>query len=189
MQIFDTAIVGVKKIVPKKFMDARGSFVKVFHKNEYEKQGIFETDFKEEYYSYSKKNVLRGLHFQTPPSDHNKLIYCVHGSVQDVFLDLRKNSPSFGQVGTCQLDDELAAAIFLPKGVAHGFLTLSSAAIMVYKTTCVYDPANDTGVHWKSVESIWQLDGEPIVSKRDCLHPLLEDYDTPFNYNEKAVHG
>ena len=88
---------GCFEIIPNKFKDARGSFVKTYHKQLFEENGIPQTNFQEEYYSISKKGVLRGLHFQLPPHDHEKLVYCINGVVNDILFDLRKKSPTYGK--------------------------------------------------------------------------------------------
>src|ERR1700739_3724115 len=95
MKLLPTAIAGCYQIVPNVFRDERGAFVKVFHEELFREHGL-RTDFAEEYYSVSRERVLRGLHFQTPPHDHAKLVYCLQGSVLDVALDLRLGSPDYG---------------------------------------------------------------------------------------------
>ncbi|PIQ42985.1 MAG: dTDP-4-dehydrorhamnose 3,5-epimerase [Gammaproteobacteria bacterium CG11_big_fil_rev_8_21_14_0_20_46_22] len=174
---------GVFEITPQVSTDVRGSFVKTFHAQEYADNGIEGFDFQEEYYSVSKKNVLRGLHFQLPPHDHEKLVYCLSGEVLDVFLDLRKNSVTFGQARSLILSEDKANILYLPKGFAHGFLVLSDLAIMVYKTTSVYAPKADVGLHWKSCEQLFSRGDElplPIISERDQQHPYFSEFNSPF---------
>lgn len=137
------------------------------------------TDFKEEYFSTSIKNVLRGMHFQTPPADHVKLVTCLEGAVKDVIVDLRKSSATFGKHCAFELSAEKANMLYIPRGLAHGFLTLSERAIMLYNVTSVYSPKNDKGVLWSSCGIDWQCDA-PIISARDQSHPTLAEFDSPF---------
>ena len=158
--------------------DNRGSFIKTFHSAAFEEFGIF-ADFQEEYYSTSIKNVLRGLHFQTPPADHNKFVYCPKGTVMDVAVDLRKKSLTYGKHHVCILEGGKGKAIYLPKGFAHGFLTLSDYAIIVCKTDTVYSPENDSGILWNSCNIDWKCK-EPILSERDKKHLPFSEFDSPF---------
>lgn len=165
---------------PKAFSDARGKFVKVFHEQGFRDLGLH-TDFAEEYYSVSHRNVIRGLHFQTPPHDHVKLVYCVQGEVLDVVLDLRVGSPTYGQVATFKLSAERANSVYIPKGMAHGFCALSDEAIMVYKVSTVYAPHNDAGVRWDSVGIVWPTN-TPIISERDAAFAPFDQFESPFVY-------
>lgn len=177
-ELIETPLEGCFEIQPIVRGDRRGSFVKTFHFNAFVELGL-ETDFKEEFYSTSIKNVLRGMHFQTPPADHVKLVYCIEGAVKDVVVDLRKNSSTFGKHCAFELTSEKANMLYIPKGFAHGFLTLSERAIMLYNLTTVYSPENDKGILWNSCEIDWQCDA-PILSDRDKLHPPLSEFNSPF---------
>lgn len=173
-----TPLEGCFELQPIVRGDKRGSFVKIFHADIFEELGLA-TDFKEEYYSTSIKNVLRGMHFQTPPADHVKLVCCIEGAVKDVVVDLRKNSATFGKHCAFNLSAEKANMLYIPKGLAHGFLTLSERAIMLYNVTSVYSPENDKGILWSSCGIDWQCDA-PIISARDQNHPPLAAFDSPF---------
>lgn len=153
------------EINPYIYKDYRGEFIKTLNSEEFKKYGL-SFDFKEEYYSISKKNVLRGLHFQLPPYDHDKLVYCIKGKVLDVVLDLRKKSINFGKVFSIELDEYKKNMLYIPKGFAHGFYTLEENSIMVYKTTTVYNKDYDSGILWNSIEFKWPC-VNPIVSERD----------------------
>lgn len=168
------------ELQPKAFGDARGRFVKVFHEQAFRDLGLH-TDFAEEYYSVSHRNVIRGLHFQTPPHDHVKLVYCVQGEVLDVVLDLRVGSPTYGQHATFRLSAEKANSIYIPKGMAHGFCALSDEAIMVYKVSTVYAPHNDAGVRWDSAGIDWPT-ASPIISDRDAGFAGFGEFTSPFTY-------
>ncbi|TKC17134.1 dTDP-4-dehydrorhamnose 3,5-epimerase [Robertmurraya kyonggiensis] len=174
-----TKIPGVYELINNQFNDQRGSFVKKFHENDFEENGL-QSDFKEQYFSVSKKGVFRGFHFQTPPEDHVKLVYCVQGEVLDIVVDLRKSSPTFGLYVTFDLSAEEGNSIYIPKGCAHGFFVKSEQAILVYNVTTVYSPIHDTGIHWSSVK-VPELNSEMIISERDNHFDSLENYKSPFN--------
>ena len=173
-------IQGCFELQPKIFEDARGKFVKTFHEQEFSSRGL-ETKFEEEYYSISNKNVIRGLHFQLPPMDHIKMVYCVEGEVLDVVVDLRVGSPTFGQFEMFELTALKANSIYIPKGMAHGFCVKSEQAILVYKVSTVYAPDCDAGIHWSSVGIQWRTNN-PILSVRDQEFPKFNEFVSPFSY-------
>lgn len=173
-------ITGCFELQPKVLEDARGRFVKVFHEHAFAAHGL-ETNFAEEYYSVSHKNVIRGMHFQSPPMDHVKMVYCVQGEVLDVVLDLRLDSPTYGQYDLFELSAAKANSIYIPKGMAHGFCVLSEQAIMVYKVGMVYSPQHDAGVLWDSAGILWPIQ-KPILSVRDMSFTKFDDFLSPFNY-------
>lgn len=180
MKIVPTALPGCYQIVTDIRRDERGSFVKVFHEETFRRHGLA-TGFAEEYYSTSRRGVIRGLHFQTPPHDHAKLVYCVQGTVLDAALDLRRGSPSYGRHITLELSAENGHMLYLPAGLAHGFCSLSAQSLMVYKVTSAYAPDNDGGVLWNSAGIAWPAQ-EPVMSARDRTFPTLAQFDTPFVY-------
>jgi dTDP-4-dehydrorhamnose 3,5-epimerase/CDP-3, 6-dideoxy-D-glycero-D-glycero-4-hexulose-5-epimerase len=178
MNIRELEIKDCYQIELKRLTDERGSFVKTYHAEEYNKHGI---DFspREEFYSISKKNVLRGLHFQTPPYAHDKLVYCAVGVVLDFFLDIRRQSDTYGQILKIEISDKNNIALFLTKGIAHGFLSLTEKSVMVYKTNCVYAPNNDKGILWSSLDLGLDVNN-PVVSQRDSALPTFSNYSSPF---------
>jgi dTDP-4-dehydrorhamnose 3,5-epimerase len=181
MRFIETSIPGCYEISPKVFSDARGKLVKVFH------QGLFlekklETNFVEDFYSISQQKVLRGMHFQLPPHDHIKLVYCIEGEVLDVLVDLRLGSPAYGLPFSFALSAAKANVLYIPKGIAHGFYTLSQSATMVYKTTSLYNEDYDSGVLWSSF-AIWP-DVRPMVSAKDSSLLHLDSFQTPFRFLE-----
>lgn len=180
MDILATSLPGCFQVQPVVRADERGSFTKVFHEEIFRNAGL-RTDFAEEYYSVSRRRVLRGLHFQLPPHDHAKLVYCTQGKVLDVALDLRRGSPTYGQHLTLELSQEQGNMLYLPAGFAHGFYTLSEQATMVYKVTSVYAPQHDGGVLWHSAGIAWP-DMDPVLSQRDREFPALAAFDSPFRY-------
>ncbi|MGB9935609.1 MULTISPECIES: dTDP-4-dehydrorhamnose 3,5-epimerase [Thermodesulfovibrio] len=183
-EVRQSKISGCFEIIPKVFKDKRGIFVKVFNYSFYKHKG-FEMDFKEQFYSVSHKGVIRGLHFQVPPKDHDKVIYCPYGRVFDVVVDLRVGSPTYGQFDVFELSDEKANLVYIPKGLAHGFCTLSETAILVYILTTEYSPEHDSGILWNSLNIPWPISGdEAIISERDSKFLPFESFKSPFTYKE-----
>jgi len=179
-EIKPSNLTGCFEIQPKVFDDARGRFVKVFHEQTFAALGM-ETNFTEEYYSISHKNVIRGLHFQLPPMDHVKMVYCVQGDVLDAVVDLRVGSPTYGQYALFELNANKANSIYIPKGMAHGFCARSDQSVMVYKVSTIYSPAHDAGVLWNSVGIQWPTN-EAILSDRDNGFPSFDKFVSPFCY-------
>lgn len=177
-ELIQEPLPGLKLLKPRIFSDPRGAFVKTYHEGLYHDLAI---DFalREEFFSISSKNVLRGMHFQTPPHAHNKLVYCVAGSVLDVVVDLRKDQPTFGQSASFELSAANRHLLYIPVGFAHGFLANSDDACMVYKTDAVYAPENDTGIRWDSFGFQWPVES-PIISDRDQAFEACAAFESPF---------
>ena len=154
--------------------DERGLFVKTFNDKSF-KDFVLDFQIRESYYSVSKRDVIRGMHFQVPPLDHEKLVFVMQGAILDVVLDLRKNSPTFGKCMGVELSEENRQAIFLPKGVAHGFKSLKNNTITVYNVSSIYDAEYDRGVLYNSFGFDWELE-HPILSNRDLSFPTLSDF-------------
>lgn len=178
MTIQSEPLPGAIVLQPKIFRDQRGEFVKTYHEGIFSELGL-PVQWTEEFHSVSRRGVIRGMHFQTPPADHCKLVYCLRGRVLDVILDLRRNSPAYGKWASIELCPEKCLQFFIPKGFAHGFLALEEDSLMVYKTTTVHSPENDAGIRWDSFGFAWPCSA-PIVSERDASFPELNQYDTPF---------
>ena len=176
----ETSIPGLFKILPEVHSDSRGMFVKTFQKPVFEEFGI-NSSFPEEFLTTSKKNVIRGMHFQVPPDAQSKIVNCVYGEVYDVVLDIRNGSPTFGKSIVFILKGLEPCSLFIPPGLAHGFCVLSSWAVLSYKVSSLYSPKNDLGIHWKSINVDWPTNF-PIVSDRDKLHPSLQTFKSPFTY-------
>lgn len=174
----ETEIEGCYELQPIIRKDQRGSFTKTFHEEVFKKNNLV-TKFAEEYYSTSRKGVLRGLHFQTPPVEHEKMVYCVYGEVIDVAVDLRRQSSTYGKYRMINLNSEKGNIIYIPKGMAHGFYTVSDMAIIMYKVTSVYVPQNDLGILWNSIGIPW-IDKNPIMSERDKNFIEFKDFKSPF---------
>ena len=160
------------------FRDKRGVFHKTYNQDKFQEHGI-EMEFKEQFFTCSNKNVLRGMHFQLPPHDQSKLITCLTGSVLDVFLDLRKNSATYGQTDSIILSEDSGMSVFLPSGIAHGFLSLEDNTGMMYSTSSVYNSLSDSGVLWNSIDYSWPIKN-PEISDRDNKHLRFDQFNTPF---------
>jgi len=173
-----TAIRGCFEIQPRCFDDARGRFVKVFHKEYFAKLDL-ETDFAEEFYSKSHKGIIRGMHFQTPPEEHVKMVYCVQGEVFDVVLDLRVGSPTYGKAISFCLSADTGNYLYISKGLAHGFCATSDLATLIYKVSTVYAPHHDSGVLWSSIDIDWPTTS-PVVSERDARFISFSEFSSPF---------
>jgi dTDP-4-dehydrorhamnose 3,5-epimerase len=177
MELQDLPLKGAYLIKSKLSLDNRGTFLKTYHKGMFNELGL-QFDFHETYYSVSKKDVIRGMHFQTPPAEHQKIVYVTDGEILDVLLDLRKNSSTYGKSITIELN-KLGSSIYIPVGFAHGFLTLSESATVVYNISSVYSPENDTGILWSSFGFDWPVIS-PIISERDKTFPGIKNFTTPF---------
>ena len=175
-----TVIPDCFQIKPNIHSDFRGRFIKVFQKNAFVQLGL-NTDFVEEYYSNSHLGLLRGLHFQEPPFEHVKLVYCVEGEVFDVLLDLRVGSPTFGKTAVITLSAKLGNYLYIPKGLAHGFCVTSEKATLVYKVSTVYSTEHDAGILWNSVNIDWPTTS-PLLSSRDLSFQSMKDFVSPFIY-------
>lgn len=181
VEIQSNRIPGCYEIFPNVHEDKRGRFVKIFHRELFAAQGL-SLDLAEAYYSESVRGVLRGLHFQTPPMDHVKLVCCIVGEVFDVVVDLRAGSPTFGKFETFHLTARRGNALYVPAGLAHGFCVTSERAVLVYQISSVHAPQHDAGILWNSVGIPWP-DEHPIISDRDQTFPTLQQYKTPFVYH------
>ena len=167
----------VRYVKIEKFKDVRGSFIKTYTPHLYH-QYLHEFKMREEFYTVSKKNVIRGMHFQLPPDDHEKVVFCSAGSARDVMLDLRPGK-GYGKFVDIHLSGEEPGLLFMPKGIAHGYRALEDITNMVYKTSSEYAPESDTGILWNSFGYDWGP-AVPILSDRDQLLSSFEDFKTPF---------
>lgn len=178
MKIESTEIAAVKIIHQFHHEDERGKFVKPFHKNDFEKNDIF-FEMKECFYSTSKKNVIRGMHFHNPPYQHAKIVFCTQGEILDVALDLRKSEGTYGKFVEVSLSAEKHNALYIPEGFAHGFISLSEESTVVYFVNGMYDAKSDAGIHYNSFGKIWESD-QPILSERDNSFTSFNNFNSPF---------
>lgn len=134
-----------------------------------------DANFLESFYTRSSANVLRGMHLQLPPADGAKLVYCLEGAILDVALDLRPDSPTFGQTAVVELSRDRHSAAYVPTGLAHGFLVRSGPALVMYHVTSEYHPELDSGVRWDSFGFDWPC-LEPLISPRDAALPQFSEF-------------
>ncbi len=177
----ETNIPGVFEIDLFHAGDERGMFVKPYHKATLEKHGLI-SDFQESFYSTNQRGVIRGMHYQLPPHEHAKIVYCTSGKLIDVILDIRKGSPTFGQTAAIELSGSNYKAVYMPVGVAHGFAVLEDNTCMVYLTSTMHAPTADAGVNIDSFQYDWPFD-QPITSARDKEFQALADLQSPFIFN------
>jgi len=178
MELKKTLLEGCFEIKPITSIDQRGTFTKTFHRKEFERLGL-NSNWKEDYYTYSKKHVIRGMHLQLPPSDHFKLVHCLYGEVLDVLLDLRSSSPSFGKTHSLKLSSKEKNGVYICKGIAHGFLSLTEKSLLTYKVSSAHSPTHDSGVSWNSFGFDWPVKN-PIISDRDRTLQELKNFNSPF---------
>ncbi len=178
MELISTNLQGVFIIKSNLFTDVRGMFLKTFHKTTFEKLGL-ETNFVEHYYSTSHKDVIRGMHFQIPPHDHVKMVNVLHGKITDVVLDIRKESPTFGQHLSLELNDHDGLMLYIPKGCAHGFKSLVDGTIVEYRQTSEYNKDADSGILWNSFGFDWEIHNA-VISERDQSFVEFKHFKSPF---------
>jgi len=177
MDIRPLDLPGLLLIQPAHFKDDRGSFTKTFHAPSLWEQGIA-FDLQEEFVTVSHRNVLRGMHFQVPPAAHTKIVTCLRGAVLDVLLDLRPG-PDYGRTTSLQLTATNRYLLWIPVGIAHGFLSLDHHSTLLYKTDRAYAPEQDRGILWSSFGFDWGTPN-PILSSRDQEHPPFSAFTSPF---------
>ena len=174
MEVHDTHLKGVRLIIPRVFEDDRGFFLETFNAAVFEECGL-PVNFVQDNHSRSTRGVLRGLHFQYP-SWQGKLVRAVAGEIFDVAVDIRPESPTFGQWYGVTLSGENKHQLYIPPGYAHGFCVLSETVDVTYKCTALYNPSEDAGIRWNDpdIGIDWPI-GTPIVSDKDRNAPLLKD--------------
>ena len=174
MQVKETGIEGLVEIIPAIYKDDRGWFYEFFHKNTFQSHRV-PTNFVQENTSFSKKGVIRGLHFQQSPHAQGKLVTVLSGQVLDVVVDLRKNSKTFGEVYYCTLDSERRNMLMVPEGFAHGFAALEDS-LFYYKCTNFYNKPAESGLVWNDAQLKikWPFEN-PIVSEKDQVLPTMDE--------------
>jgi dTDP-4-dehydrorhamnose 3,5-epimerase len=161
-------------IEPKFFPDDRGYFLESFKASDFEKANL-PSHFVQDNFSFSKKNVIRGLHYQKHPKAQGKLVSVLKGSVRDVAVDIRSQSPTFLKWVAQELNDQNHNMLYIPPGFAHGFISLTEDVHLLYKCTNEYDPQSDAGIRWNDpdIAISWPIDN-PIVSAKDAILPFLK---------------
>ncbi|HLR83043.1 MAG TPA: dTDP-4-dehydrorhamnose 3,5-epimerase [Paenalcaligenes sp.] len=175
MQIRTTPLPGVQIFIPDEHTDTRGGLVEQYHLQRYQQAGITQ-GFVQLNHSYSKQNVLRGLHLQLN-KPQGKLIFVTHGRIFDVVVDINPQSATFKQHFSLELSAQNRKQLWIPAGYAHGFLALSPEAHCHYLCTELYDPYSQAGVHWQDPDLAipWPIQ-QPILSEQDQRHPTLRKF-------------
>ena len=188
MEVIKTAIEGPVIIEPRIFEDSRGYFFESFSQREFDEK-VAKITFVQDNESKSSYGVMRGLHFQRPPFTQSKIVRCVLGKVLDVAVDIRKGSPTYGQHVAVELSEDNHRQFFIPKGFAHGFVVLSDEAVFQYKCDEFYHPEADAGISIldDSLGIDWRIKDNVILSDKDTKHPLLKDFDSPFDIKTMAL--
>ncbi len=179
MEIRNFDIEGVIEIIPEVFPDARGHFLETYNQDRFDKQGLH-FNFVQDNQSYSRKNVLRGLHFQIPPHAQGKLVRVIQGLVFDVAVDIRQDSPTKGKYVSCLLEGSKNNMLYIPPGFAHGFLALTDS-ILFYKCTHIYVKDSERGIRWNDPE--FQIDWkiqDPVISEKDLNLPDFKTFQSTF---------
>jgi len=180
MEVIKTPIEGLLVIKPRIFEDDRGYFFESWSKDSFLKVGL-DLDFVQDNQSLSQKGVLRGLHFQNPPFAQGKLVRVIKGTVVDVAVDIRKNSPTYGQHFAVELSEENKTVFWIPPGFAHGFVTLKDDTIFTYKCTGVYNKESEGALIWndEDLNIDWRV-VNPLVSDKDMVAGNFNNFTTQF---------
>lgn len=171
-------------ITPEKFGDDRGFFSETYNHSAMVEAGLDVTFVQDNQSLSSKKGVLRGLHFQNPPYAQAKLVRCIRGSIWDVAVDIRKGSPTYGKWAAAEISAKNWAQIYVPRGFAHGFVTLEPMTEVIYKVDNQYDGPSDDGLAWDDADLNidWPDTGSRLLSEKDKKQQAFVDLDSPFEY-------
>lgn len=177
-----TKIDGLFIIEPKVFGDDRGYFFESFSKKLFDEATSGQFQFVQDNQSMSQKGVLRGLHFQNPPHAQGKLVRVIQGSVIDVAVDIRKNSPTYGEHVSVKLSAENKKQFWIPPGFAHGFLSLENDTIFAYKCTGLYAPQSEGAILWNdpALNINWGEIKNPLISEKDSKAELFTNFVSNF---------
>lgn len=181
MEIKPLKLNGTFEIILKRFGDLRGYFMETYSQKLFAEFGL-QTNWVQENQSLSeKKHTVRGLHFQAPPFAQAKLVRAVQGEILDVFVDIRKDSPTFGQWDSIHLSAENCKLVYIPHGFAHGFCTLTENTIIQYKVDDYYAPDYEGGIRWDDADIgiEWNVN-KPILSEKDKIAQYFKDFVSPF---------
>lgn len=180
MEITETELKGLYVIKPKVFEDERGYFLESYNQKVFKDVGL-DLNFVQDNQSLSQIGVLRGLHFQKPPFAQGKLVRVITGSVLDVAVDIRKNSPTYGKWFSQELTEKNKWMMYIPEGFAHGFLTLENNTVFSYKCTNFYNKASEDCIFWKDPEINinWNIEN-PLLSEKDLQGCLFKNFNSVF---------
>ena len=178
----------VPLIIPQRFDDQRGFFAETYSHQKYMEMGINVKFVQDNHSLSSDVGTLRGLHFQAPPHAQSKLVRCGRGAIFDVAVDIRRGSQTYGQWVAYELSAENGHQLYVPMGFAHGFVTLEPDSEIVYKCSDYYAPETEGGLRWDdpAIGIEWPLQGNPTLSEKDALVPLLKDFESPFIFGENS---
>ena len=170
-------LLGVFEITLEPHKDARGFFMRTYDMKIFEELGIDRTWVQENHSCSVRKGIIRGLHFQFPPYAETKLVRCIRGAILDVFVDIRKNSPTFGEWDSIELSEQNKKCILVPRGFAHGFCTLTDESEIVYKVDNYYNPDAEGGIIWsdRDLDIKWAV-SNPILSEKDAALKSFSDF-------------
>jgi dTDP-4-dehydrorhamnose 3,5-epimerase len=176
MKITPLTLEGLFVIEPRVFEDDRGFFFESFHQDIFEKETGTTVKFVQDNHSRSIKNVLRGMHYQAAPMGQGKLVRIISGEIVDVVVDIRPHSPTFGEHLKIVLSEQNRKQLWVPEGFAHGFLTLSDTAEMLYKTTNFFSKEHDRGIRWDDpdLKIDWPIHGKALLSDKDANATLFK---------------
>ena len=186
MQVSPTSIPDLYVVKVNAHKDPRGFFVETW-RADWGAELLLDEPFVQDNHARSEvMGVLRGLHFQKPPCAQTKLVWATRGAVYDVAVDLRVGSPAYGKWYGLVLSEENMLRLFVPKGFAHGYITLEPGTEVQYKVNAYYSPEDDGGIRWNdpALDIPWP-DMSPILSEKDTRHPLLAEFTSPFVYEKK----
>lgn len=176
MKVLDTPLTGVKILEPQLYKDSRGFFMESYSRKVFDDLLGEPIEFVQDNHSRSTKGVLRGLHYQVSPKEQGKLVRVVVGEILDVVVDIRRDSPTFGQWASTILSSTNNRQLWIPPGFAHGFYVLSDVADCLYKTTSYYSSEHERSILWcdKQLGIDWQLFAEPSISEKDRVAPVFD---------------
>ncbi len=186
LEVKNTSIEGLFLIRPDRYVDERGYFSETFSLRDFACVVGEQIDFVQDNESKSKAGVVRGLHFQIPPNAMGKLVRVVRGSITDVAVDLRKNSPTYGKHEAVSLDANDGWQFWIPEGFAHGFIAHEDDTIVAYKCTEFYNPESEQSLHWNDPQLAidWGIES-PLISSRDDDADSFAKFDSPFVEKQK----
>lgn len=178
----------VKLITPARMRDKRGFFSETYNLKEYKKIGIYDYFVQDNHSLSSQVGTLRGLHFQKPPKAQCKLVRCGKGAIFDVAVDIRLGSPTYCQWVGYTLSAENGYQLYVPKGFAHGFITLETNSEILYKCSDYYAPEMEGGLRWDDpvIGINWPLKGKPTLSDKDTIAPLANEIEGTFIFGENC---
>lgn len=182
MEIKERKLKGTFEIKLKPHIDERGFFMRTFDQSIYKKYGLERNWVQENHSRSERKGIIRGLHYQLPPFEETKLVRCIKGKILDVFVDLRLNSDTFGQWESIELSEENKTMIFIPRGFAHGFCTLTEVSEVLYKVDNSYNPEAEIGLLWNdpNLKINWPVQ-TPLLSEKDKKNILFTDFLQKYN--------